>query len=51
VDSLAAQRARVTLEALLLTEALKPLICDTDPFGGYGSSYFAQLLATKIEGA
>jgi hypothetical protein len=51
VDSLAAQRARVTLEALLLTEALKPLICDTDPLGGYGSSYFAQLLATKIEGA
>jgi hypothetical protein len=50
VDSLAAQRAGATIEALLFTEAFKPLMRDTDPLGGYGISYFAQLLASKFEG-
>jgi hypothetical protein len=44
-----AQRATSTLEALLFTEALKPLMRDADPLGGYGVSYFAQLLAASLE--
>jgi hypothetical protein len=50
VDSLDAQRARATLEALVFAEALKPLMRDADPLGGCGITYFAQLLATKFEG-
>jgi hypothetical protein len=50
VVSLDAQRVRATFEALFFAEALKPLMRDTDPLGGYGSAYFAQLLATTFEG-
>ncbi len=50
MDSLAAQRAGSMVEALLLAEALKPLMRDADPLGGYGTTYFAQLLAMKLEG-
>ncbi len=50
MDSLTAQRAGVTLEALIFAEALKPLMRDADPLGGYGTTYFAQLLAMKLEG-
>ncbi len=39
-----------TLEALIFSEALKPLMRDADPLGGYGVTYFAQLLATRLEG-
>jgi hypothetical protein len=49
VDSIAAQRVGMTLEALIFVEALKPLMRDADPLGGYGVTYFAQLLATKLE--
>jgi len=44
------QRIGVTLEALIFTEALKPLMRDADPLGGYGTGYFAQLLATTLDG-
>jgi hypothetical protein len=50
VDNLAAHRAGVTLEALIFAEALKPLMRDADPLGGYGTTYFAQLLAMKLAG-
>jgi hypothetical protein len=38
-----------TLEGLVFAEALKPLMRDADPLGGYGVSYFAQLLASRLE--
>jgi hypothetical protein len=38
-----------TLEALIFTEALKPLLRDADPLGGYGVTYFSQLLARRLE--
>ncbi len=37
------------LEALIFTEALRPLMRDADPLGGYGVTYFSQLLATRLE--
>jgi hypothetical protein len=49
VDSLDAQRVRTTLEALMLTDVLKPVMRDADALGGYGVSYFAQLLSQKME--
>jgi hypothetical protein len=45
-----AQRVSTTLEALIFSEALRPLMRDADPLGGYGVTYFAQLLATSLEG-
>jgi hypothetical protein len=48
-DRLEAQSVDSTFEALLFTEALKPLMRDADPLGGYGVSYFAQLLAASLE--
>ncbi len=38
-----------TLEALIFSEVLKPLMRGADPLGGYGVTYFAQLLATRLE--
>jgi hypothetical protein len=49
VDRLEAQHVAATLEGLVFAEALKPLMRDADPLGGYGISYFAQLLAAKLE--
>ncbi len=49
MDNLAAQRIGVTLEALIFTQALKPLMRDADPLGGYGTAYFAQLLAATLD--
>jgi hypothetical protein len=48
VDRLEAQRVDATLEGLVFAEALRPLMRD-DPLGGYGVSYFAQLLASKLD--
>jgi hypothetical protein len=44
------QRVGGTLEALIFSAALKPLMRDADPLGGYAVTYFAQLLATRLEG-
>lgn len=43
-----AQRVEATLEGLIFAEALRPLMRDT-PLGGYGVTYFAQLLASKLD--
>jgi hypothetical protein len=48
VDKLEARRVDATLEALVLAQALKPLMRDADPLGGYGVGYFAQVLASKL---
>lgn len=48
MDKLEAQRVDTTLEALVFSEALKPLMREADPLGGYGVSYFAQLLARGL---
>lgn len=50
MDRSETQRVSTTLEALIFSEALKPLMRDADPLGGYGVTYFAQLLATRLEG-
>lgn len=42
------QRVSSTLEALMFSEVLKPLMRGADPLGGYGVTYFAQLLATRL---
>jgi hypothetical protein len=49
VDSQDAQRVRTTFEALMFSEILKPVMRDADALGGYGVSYFAQLLAQRLE--
>lgn len=49
VDRLEAHRVNATLEGLVFAEALKPLMRDADPLGAYGVSYFAQLLASKLD--
>ncbi|HTZ54231.1 MAG TPA: hypothetical protein VMB20_04145 [Candidatus Acidoferrum sp.] len=48
MDRLEAQHVAATIEGLIFSEALKPLMRDADPLGGYGVTYFAQLLAAKL---
>jgi len=49
VDNLQTRHVTATLEALLFAAALKPLMGEANPLGGYGTTYFAQLLATRLE--
>jgi hypothetical protein len=49
VDSIDAQHVRTTFEALMLSEILQPVMHDAGALGGYGVSYFAQLLAERME--
>ncbi|MGC2130939.1 MAG: hypothetical protein WA629_12690 [Candidatus Aquilonibacter sp.] len=47
MDSLAAQRVGMTLEALFLTTALKPLAASFDALGDYGVGALAQSIAQR----
>jgi hypothetical protein len=49
VDSQDAQPVRATFEALMLSEVLKPAMHDAGALGEFGVSYFAQLLAERME--
>jgi hypothetical protein len=49
VDRLDTQGVETTLDALMLAEILKPVMRGADVLGGYGVSYFAQLLAERME--